>query len=102
MKSTIRFEGVEADAFLEEFAARTVAFALWHYDAPVRSVRIELVRSAQGTVECALRARMEGLGVLRARGLGASAHDAIVAASDRLELALLARLRAAGGVALAA
>lgn len=102
MKSTIQSEGVEVDASLEEFTARTVAFALWHYDAPVRSVRIELVRTAHGTVECALRARTEKLGVMRARGVGASAHDAIVAASDRLERALLARLRVAGGLAQAA
>lgn len=102
MTCTIRTEGVETSAFLEEFAARTLAFALWHHSEPARRVVLDLARSGDGRFRCAVRAHVGRSGVLRVRASGADAHEAIVEAADRLELALLAHVRGASEPAVAA
>lgn len=93
MEMKLMTRGIEANAWLEEFARTTVAFSLWHHRAAVDRVWIHLDAAEAphaGFARCGIAAETE-LGPISAGATGSGPHEALSEAALLLEVALFER-----------
>jgi hypothetical protein len=93
MEMKLVTRGIEATAWLEEFARTTVAFSLWHHRVAVERVWIHLDTGGAphaGFARCGIAAETE-LGPISAGATGSGPHEALAEAARLLEVALFER-----------
>jgi hypothetical protein len=93
MEMTLVTRGIEANAWLEEFARTTVAFSLWHHRVSVERVWIHLDAAGaphSDSARCGIAADTE-LGPISAGATGSGPHEALSEAARLLEVALFER-----------